>query len=130
MKTKSNTNTKGTRTTSPRATSGEGGESHGAKTMEDKIRGLNSDNGVVIYSKSWCPFCSQAKTIFDQLDVEYFCLELDEFEEGQEIQDCLAGITGIRTVPQVFVGNELIGGCDDTKASLAKGELQQLVSKL
>ena len=101
-------------TTQTRATSGSGGDGGNGKgkTMEDKIRELNAENGVMIYSKSWCPFCSQAKSIFDQLEVEYLALELDEFEEGQDIQDTLAGITGIRTVPQVFVGNKLIGGCD------------------
>ena len=55
---------------------------------------------------------SEAKGIFDRLETEYFALELDEIDEGPDVQDALADITGIRTVPQVFVGGKLIGGCD------------------
>jgi len=106
---------------------GEGGEGGG---FDGKIKDLNAEHGVVIYSKSWCPFCSEAKGIFDRLETEYFALELDEIDEGPDVQDALADITGIRTVPQVFVGGKLIGGCDDTRASLSAGELQKLVSEL
>ena len=105
-------------------------EGDSASTIEDKIRSLNASHGVVIYSKSWCPFCSQAKQVFDGLGQEYFALELDEIEEGADVQDALMGMTGVRTVPQVFVGGEFVGGCDDTKAALAGGTLQKLVSKL
>ncbi len=84
----------------------------GASELGEKIQSLNADHGVVIYSKSWCPFCAQAKQIFDDLGVAYFALELDEIEEGADVQAALQGITGIRTVPQVFVKGELVGGCD------------------
>ena len=60
-------------------------EGDSASTIEDKIRSLNASHGVVIYSKSWCPFCSQAKQVFDGLDQEYFALELDEIEEGADV---------------------------------------------
>ena len=86
----------------------------GADAIEAKIKELNAEHGVVIYSKSWCPYCSRAKGIFDQLGTEYFALELGEIEEGRDVQDALSGITGIRTVPQVFVGGSLwvVGGSD------------------
>jgi len=104
--------------------------SGGDSSLEAKIESLNAEHGVVIYSKSWCPFCSQAKQIFEGLNCKYFALELDEIEEGADVQAALQGVTGIRTVPQVFVKGELVGGCDDTKARLASGELQKLVAKL
>ena len=39
-------------------------------------------------------------------------------------------MTGVRTVPQVFVGGSFVGGCDDTEGALASGDLQKKVSKL
>ncbi|QDZ24241.1 glutaredoxin [Chloropicon primus] len=107
---------------------GSGSEDGGG--LVEKIASLNAENGVVIYSKSWCPFCSQAKAIFDGLDTQYFALELDEIEEGPDVQEALQELTGVRTVPQVFVKGEFIGGCDDTKEALARGDLQKLVAKL
>ena len=67
--------------------------------------------------------------IFDKLGVEYVALELNEFEEGAEVQEALAAMTGIRTVPQVFVNGDLIGGSDDTQEALQSGRLKKMLAK-
>jgi peptide-methionine (R)-S-oxide reductase len=84
---------------------------------------------VMVFSKSWCPFCDKAKQALKDSGVDYALLELDNLGEQTEgqIQDCLATITGARTVPQVFVGGKCIGGGTDTVALAASGELQKLV---
>lgn len=100
-----------------------------AQWMENKIKETNAENKVVIYSKSYCQYSKKAKEIFDKLGVEYVALELNEFEEGAEVQEALAAMTGIRTVPQVFVNGDLIGGSDDTQEALQSGRLKKMLAK-
>ena len=83
---------------------------------------LSSDRGlrfpssqgakVVVYSKSYCPFCTKTKSLFDSLGVSYTAIELDEVDGGDAIQATLLDITGQRTVPNVWVGGKHLGGND------------------
>ena len=87
--------------------------------LKDEAEG----KGVLIYSKSWCPYSQRAKRIFDELDTKYVAVELDQIEDGAKVQDALASITGIRTVPQVFVGGKLIGGHDGKFLSFVRARV-------
>ncbi|CAM9197925.1 unnamed protein product, partial [Ectocarpus fasciculatus] len=71
-------------------------------------------NKVVIFSKSYCPFCKRTKKLFENLHIEYKAFELDEMTEGADIQRLLLSKTGQRTVPNVFVSGQHLGGNDDT----------------
>ena len=82
---------------------------------------------MVVYSKSWCPYCLRVKGLFLELGAEAKVIELDEVIEGAEVQDALLSITGVRTVPQVFVGGDFVGGCDDTEAAHRAGQLVPLL---
>ena len=65
---------------------------------------------IKIYSKTSCPACVMAKDILDKKGVQYEEIILDNKpEETQELMER----TGMRTVPQIFINNELIGGCSD-----------------
>ena len=65
---------------------------------------------IKIYSKTNCPACVMAKDILDQKGVKYEEIILDNKPtETQELMDK----TGMRTVPQIFINGELIGGCSD-----------------
>ncbi|EAU92516.1 hypothetical protein CC1G_00735 [Coprinopsis cinerea okayama7 len=87
-------------------------------------------NRVVIFSKSYCPYCRKAKNLFAEKfpQVEPKVLELDELDNGSAIQDYLQQKTGQRTVPNVFVESQHIGGSDDTKAALESGKLAKLLT--
>ncbi|RWS22017.1 glutaredoxin-C6-like protein [Leptotrombidium deliense] len=82
---------------------------------------------VVIYSKSKCPYCVKVKQLFDSLNVQFKAIELDQLENGAALQQALSEKTGKRTVPQVFINEKLIGGCDDTMAKNESGELALLL---
>jgi glutaredoxin 3 len=71
-----------------------------------------------------CPSCRITKSIFENLGVELKVFELDEMGDGVDIQDALLKITGQRSVPNVFVIKELIGGNHDTQASFRYGALE------
>jgi len=85
-----------------------------------------ADNRVVIFSKSWCPYCRKAKGIL--ADEKATVLELDEREDGDEIQAYLLEKTGQRTVPNIFINQKHVGGSDDLAKAKASGELPKLLA--
>lgn len=89
------------------------------------------NNKVVVWSKSYCPYCKKAKhAIFSIVPVdEVEVVELDLHPMGDEIQDYLKDITGGRSVPRVFINGKFIGGGDDTVAKLKSGELEKLLKE-
>ncbi|CAN0904253.1 unnamed protein product [Linum grandiflorum] len=78
-----------------------------------KAKDLVSSNAVVVFSKSYCPYCTTVKKLFDQLGAAYKAVELDKESDGAEIQAALGQWTGQKTVPNVFIAAKHIGGCDD-----------------
>ena len=67
--------------------------------------------------------------MFKKLGVEPLVIELDELgPQGPQLQNVLEGLTGQRTVPNVFIGGKHIGGCTDTVELYHNGELESLLS--
>ncbi|XVF26404.1 hypothetical protein REPUB_Repub14bG0013600 [Reevesia pubescens] len=58
-------------------------------------------------------YCRRAKSVFKELNQVPFVVELDERDDGWNIQDALSEIVGRRTVPHVFINGKHIGGSDD-----------------
>ncbi|KND05072.1 glutaredoxin [Spizellomyces punctatus DAOM BR117] len=87
------------------------------------------ENKVVVFSKSYCPYCKKAKNLLDSLGVKYELFELDERPDGQAIQEYLKEKTGQRTVPNIFIKGQHIGGCDDLHAAHDSGKLQKLLDQ-
>ena len=96
--------------------------------LERSIQETTAANLVVIYSKSWCPYCAQTKALFDDMSQPYTAIELDELgEEGAQLQATLLEMTQQRTVPSVFVGGQHLGGNDDTQQAARSGKLAELL---
>lgn len=66
---------------------------------------------VVIYTSAGCPYCMKAKKLLDEKGVEYHELRVDENHELAVEAREKSG--GQRTVPQIFVNDYHVGGCDD-----------------
>ena len=92
--------------------------------QEDLIREKNAHNPVVVYSRPHCPYCADVKALFASLGVTTKVIELDTLPD---VAAALASVTGSTSVPQVFVGGVHVGGCDDTVAANASGELAKLL---
>ncbi|KAL8129627.1 hypothetical protein V2J09_018782 [Rumex salicifolius] len=86
-----------------------------------------SSHKIVIFSKSYCPYCRRAKAVFKELNQVPFVVELDERDDGWDVQDALSEIVGRRTVPQVFIDGKHIGGSDDTVEAYESGKLAELL---
>jgi glutaredoxin 3 len=80
---------------------------------------------VEIYTWSSCPFCIRAKALLDKKGVDYieYCIDGDEAARAQMAKRANGG----RSVPQIFINDRHIGGCDDTYALEAQGKLDSLL---
>lgn len=76
---------------------------------------------VVIYSKKMCPYCERAKEFFRRRGIAFEEIDLtDKFFE----LDKLKAKTGHMTVPQIFVGEQFIGGYTDLVSAVESGKLR------
>ncbi|SFI04957.1 cysteine synthase A [Modicisalibacter xianhensis] len=85
---------------------------------------------VVMFALEWCEFCWSARKLFARLGIEYYSVDLDSvaFQEndlGGKLRPVLAARTGAATIPQIFVGGQLIGGCTDLFDAWRSGELRK-----
>ena len=81
---------------------------------------------IIVYSKSYCPYCQAAKALLTKKGAAFTEIDLTTDPEGQRAMAKKAG--GRSTVPQIFIGGQHIGGCDDLYALDAKGELDALLA--
>lgn len=73
---------------------------------------------AIVWSKQHCPFCDQAKALLTRRGIEF---EERKIGEGYTREQLLEAVPGARTVPQIFLDNNLIGGFTELKAYFAKG---------
>jgi len=80
---------------------------------------------VIVYSSANCPYCVRAKELLDRKGVQY-----DEIRVDQDTfqRDIMMEKSGRRTVPQIFINDKPIGGCDDLYALEKSGELTRLLA--
>lgn len=90
-----------------------------------KAQSIIDENGVVVFSKSYCPYCKASKSLLSELGAKYYTLELDQTDDGSDIQDALQEISGQRTVPNVYIAKKHIGGNSDLQG--LKGQLPALL---
>ena|SRR3989338_6387151 len=96
------------------------------ESVEAFVDRVVHNSRTVVFSKSYCPYCTRAKEALDKagyLKTGAVVVELDKHAQGPAIQNYLAKITQQTTVPNVFVNGQHIGGCDKTLAALSKGAL-------
>jgi glutaredoxin 3 len=81
---------------------------------------------VEVYTTPICPYCSAAKDLLRRKGIAF--LEIDVTGEPQRRAEMVARANGRTTVPQVFVGDTHLGGCDDLYALEDAGELDRLLT--
>lgn len=113
---------------------------------------LIKNESVLVFSKTYCPHCAKVKALFKDLETDFELVELDErrtsythmsfvfaavphthtllshaLADGAEIQALLLDLTKQRTVPNVFIKGQHIGGADATLALHASNKLVPLL---
>ena len=81
---------------------------------------------VEIYTKSTCPYCWRAKALLDSKGVAYKQIPVDW--GGPDRQTMIQRASGRTTVPQIFIDDRHIGGCDDLLALDRAGRLDALIT--
>lgn len=81
---------------------------------------------IEIYTWSRCPFCIRAKKLLDSKSAEYveYCIDGDESARSQMAQRA----NGRRSLPQIFINDQHIGGCDDLHDLEYAGKLDPLLA--
>ena len=83
-----------------------------------------SPSAIVMYVTGWCPYCQRARALLTKKGLEF--REIDVEEDGKLREEMIAR-SGKRTVPQIFIGDVYVGGCDDLLALDGSGELDRLI---
>lgn len=82
---------------------------------------------VKMYTTQVCPYCVRAKALLKQrgvTDIEEIRVDLDPSQRDQ-----MVSLTGRRTVPQIFIGDTHVGGCDDLVALDQRGALLPMLGR-
>jgi glutaredoxin 3 len=79
---------------------------------------------ILVYSKSWCPYCKAAKALLAAKGAAFTEIDVTDDPEGQQ---AMAKRAGRSSVPQIFIGGKHIGGSDDLHALDAAGGLDPLL---
>jgi glutaredoxin 3 len=80
---------------------------------------------ITMYVTGWCPYCQRASALFEQRQLLVTQINVDD---DPKFRADMVARSGRRTVPQIFIGDRHVGGCDDLYALDASGDLDRLLS--
>jgi cysteine synthase A len=88
---------------------------------------------VVMFALEWCEFCWSVRKLFARLDIPYRSVDLDSVayqadDRGGKIRAVLAARTGARTIPQIFIGGNHVGGCTELFDACRDGSMDRLLT--
>ncbi len=82
---------------------------------------------VEIYTTQYCPYCVRAKALLSQKGVDFHEIKIDENPALRS--EMISRSNGAYTVPQIFIADTHVGGCDDLYALEANDALEPLLNK-
>ena len=80
---------------------------------------------VLMYSTRWCPFCIRARGLLERKGVEFTDIDVDA-EPGRRAEMIARG--GGRTVPQIWINDHHVGGCDDLFSLERAGQFDAMLA--
>jgi len=94
----------------------------------------DKDTPVVMFAMEWCEFCWSVRKMFAEYDIPYRSVDLDsvtyqEDNMGGKIRKAIEAHTGLKTIPQVFVGGVHVGGATETFDAIKDGSLQKMLEE-
>lgn len=81
---------------------------------------------VTIYTRAFCPYCSRAVSLLKKKGAEF--TEIDAGMDPDKRAEMIQRSNGGRTYPQIFIGEQHIGGCDEMMAMDRAGKLDPLLA--
>eukprot|EP00898_Chlorokybus_atmophyticus_P005042 jgi/Chlat1/5539/Chrsp369S00843 len=95
--------------------------------LMDRVEEIARERPVMLFSKTYCPYCKKVKQLFQELNVPLEPLELDLSDKEEQWQKALYELTGKWTVPSVWIGGKYVGGHDDTLKLHKESQLTKLL---
>ncbi|MCD6069738.1 glutaredoxin 3 [Microvirga soli] len=80
---------------------------------------------ITIYTKGWCPYCSAAKKLLTEKGAAFTEIDIEKKPEARA--EMIQKAKGRSTVPQIFIGEKHVGGCDDLYDLDDRGQLEPLL---
>jgi cysteine synthase len=90
------------------------------------------DNPVVLFALEWCEFCWSVRKMFAEYEIPYRSIDLDSIEyqqdnKGGKIRAALLERTGLKTIPQIYIGGEHVGGATELFDACRDGSMAKLL---
>ena len=96
----------------------------GAEPATDQVTPMTT---ITLYSNAWCPFCKRAKLLLDHKGVQYTEINVEQIAGKRQEMIERSGRT---SVPQIFIDDFHVGGCDDLYALEQQGKLDPLLAPI
>jgi len=98
-----------------------------------QVEKIVREKPVVMFALEWCEFCWSVRKMFAEAGIEYHSIDLDSVAYqkdnlGADLRAALGQITGVPTIPQIFVGGRHIGGATETFDAFNDGSLQEMLT--
>jgi len=92
------------------------------------------DNAVILFALEWCEFCWSVKNMFAEYEIPYRSIDLDSvaYQEdnlGGKIRKAIEQRTGLKTIPQIYVGGKHIGGASEIFDACRDGSLAKMLEE-
>jgi len=92
------------------------------------------DNVVILFALEWCEFCWSVKKMFAEYEIPYRSIDLDSvaYQDdnlGGKIRKAIEQRTGLKTIPQVYVGGKHVGGASETFDACRDGSLAKMLEE-
>eukprot|EP00475_Leptophrys_vorax_P033061 TRINITY_DN51688_c0_g1_i3.p1 TRINITY_DN51688_c0_g1~~TRINITY_DN51688_c0_g1_i3.p1 ORF type:complete len:113 (-),score=12.05 TRINITY_DN51688_c0_g1_i3:150-488(-) len=81
------------------------------------------ENRVMLFSKTFCPYCMKVKSLLNGLGIRPSVCELDKEFDGEEMEGAVFSISGRASLPSLFINGRFIGSCDDVASLHYNGRL-------
>jgi len=97
----------------------------------ENFKNLVMNNKVMIFSATYCSYCTVAKNTLNDLGTQFQSMEVNkEGREGERMMDIVEAVTGNRMVPQIFICGQLVpGGGSGLKHLATTGQLSEILGK-
>lgn len=107
------------------------------EALKSHVDKLISDNNVVVFTTTTCPWCKVTEQSLETMNVEYKKVNLNTYTAAENdvtilgplMHKYVVEMTGLKTVPNIVVKNDMIGGNSSLTAKMESGELKQIFDK-
>jgi cysteine synthase A len=94
----------------------------------------STEEPVVLFALEWCEFCWSVRKMFAEYEIPYRSIDLDsvayqENNKGGNIRKVIEQRTGLKTIPQIYVGGQHVGGASETFDAIKDGSFQEMLEK-